>query len=67
MKFNQEIYTTSEVAELLGVTHGRISQIARARKLGKKLGTVRIFTQEDVEKIREIPDRRSTKGKKIGI
>ena len=62
MELKQKIYTTSEVAVHLGKTHGRISQIARQLNLGEIVGNTRIFTQDDVGRIRSIPDGRRKPG-----
>ena len=58
MELKQKIYTTAEVADRLGKTHGRISQIARQLNLGEIVGNTRIFTQDDVDQIEAMPDGR---------
>lgn len=65
MALKEKIFTTSQVAEQLDLTHGRISQISRKHQIGEIVGNTRVFTQDDVESIRLIPDGRSNSGKKI--
>lgn len=42
------LLTTNDIAKRLGVTPGRVRQLADARGLGQKLGNTRIFTEDDV-------------------
>lgn len=61
----EKLHTVSEVADILGVTSGRIRQICREYELGEVFARTRLLTESELEAIREIPDRR-TKSKKIG-
>jgi len=51
--------TTEQVAEALGITTGRVRQIARALNLGTMIGRGRLYSAEDVAAMRA---RRTTPG-----
>lgn len=46
------LYTTKQVADALGITTGRVRQLARALSLGRWVGSVRVFTDADIEVMR---------------
>ena len=46
------LYTTKQVADALGITTGRVRQLARALSLGRWVGSVRLFTDADIEVMR---------------
>jgi hypothetical protein len=52
----KNLLTTSEVAEILGLTVGRINQIARGRDLGIIKGNTRIFTPKELRTIKALTD-----------
>jgi len=54
-------YTTLQVAELLGITDGRVRQLARDLGVGQRLGRDWAFTGADVARLRE---RETTPGPK---
>lgn len=54
------VYTVTQAAEQLGLTRQRVHQVARRMNLGTKQGHVLLFTEEDVRKMRERPDWRTT-------
>jgi len=60
----QQLYSVEQAATSIGVTGGRIRQICLEFGIGQKVGgerkSQRILTAEDVETIRNIPDRRKT-------
>lgn len=43
---------TTETAQLLGVSPGRVRQLAASRHLGIKLGRIWIFTRDDIDAMR---------------
>jgi hypothetical protein len=54
MTKSTKIYTTSEVAKILGVCHQRVGQMARIRNVGQLLNTrTRVFTAADIDKLRD--------------
>ena len=48
----ETLYTTKQVADALGITTGRVRQLARALKLGRWVGSVRLYTEADVDALR---------------
>lgn len=62
----QNLWTVTEVADELGVTTGRVRQICRAHGIGEILGKTRVLTDADVDRIRNLPDRRRRKSPKQG-
>lgn len=52
------LYTTQEVADQIGVTTGRIRQLAVPLHVGTKVGRDWVFTADDIERLRERDDRR---------
>lgn len=54
----QPFFSVQQVAEQLGLTDGRIRQICREYEIGVLLGRDRVLTVEDVNKIKNLPDRR---------
>lgn len=60
---NTPLKTTQEVAEIFGVTDGRIRQIGRQEDIGAMIGGTRVFTPSDIRKIERIPGLRKI-GKK---
>jgi hypothetical protein len=55
---SQPFFSVQQVAEQLGLTDGRIRQICREYEIGVLLGRDRVLTAEDVNKIKNLPDRR---------
>ena len=65
-----KILSVTQAGEELGVTGGRVRQILRAlelegRKIGQKAGNTWCLTMSDVEFIRNLPDGRAMRSKKI--
>jgi hypothetical protein len=60
---NTPLKTTQEVAQIFGVTDGRIRQIGRQEDIGAMIGGTRVFTPSDIRKIERIPGLRKI-GKK---
>ena len=59
MTIQQELLTSREAAEALGVTDARIRQLCIANEnIGKKHGHVWILTTADLKKIRLLPEFR---------
>ena len=55
-----ELRTCKQVADLFGVTTGRIRHLAQERQVGHRIGDILIFTPADVEALRPgRPGRRS--------
>ena len=52
MALLDKLFTTSEVANLLGVTPGRVRQICLELELGTKSGRDRFLTTEEIETMR---------------
>ena len=48
----QDVFTANEIAELLGITTGRVYQLARDRKLGDKRGKFWLFTQGELRNLK---------------
>jgi hypothetical protein len=55
------LYTTKQIADALGITTGRVRQLARDLNLGRWVGTVRLFDDADLERLRA---RNQTRGRK---
>ncbi len=47
------VYNSVQVAAQLGIKSSRVRQLARARHLGTTLGRIWIFTQTDIEAMKE--------------
>lgn len=56
----ENIRTVSDVAEELRITTGRVRQICREFDIGVVVGKTRLLSDEDVDKIRQRPDRRKS-------
>ena len=48
-----KLYTSTEVARKLGLTIGRINQIALKYNIGHRFGGMRLYTDHDAEVIRK--------------
>lgn len=57
-----ETYSSSEVAEMLGITGRRVAALSRSRNLGRMVGGTRVYTLADVEAMR---DRRPGRPRKV--
>jgi hypothetical protein len=54
MTKSTKIYTTAQVADILGVCHQRVGQMARVREVGQLINTrTRVFTESDIQKLRD--------------
>ena len=58
MSVTEKLFTTTEVANLLRLTPGRVRQICREFSIGIVTGPTRVLTAEDIKKIEDRPDRR---------
>jgi predicted RNase H-like HicB family nuclease len=47
------VYTTQEVAELLGVSPRRVNALSTDRGVGTRIGKIKVFTKGDVRKLRQ--------------
>mgnify|MGYP000882152541 FL=1 len=47
------LYTTQQAADALGLTTGRVRQIARSLRIGQRIGRDWVFTEDDIERIRQ--------------
>ena len=54
----QQLFSVQQAAEQLELTDGRVRQICREHEIGVLLGRDRVLTAEDIERIRNLPDRR---------
>lgn len=59
----ETLYTTKQVADALGVTTGRIRQLARELELGRWVGSVRLYSDADVDAMRARRKRTSPERK----
>lgn len=48
----ETLYTTKQVASLLGVSTGLVRRLARKMELGRWVGSVRLFTAADLDAMR---------------
>ena len=55
-----KLYSTADVARLLGLSVPTVTHWARELKVGQIVGTSYVFTDDDVEVIRNRPGARST-------
>ena len=55
-------YTTQEVADILGVTDGRVRQLAKDMRINRKFGRARYFTPGDVERMKQRDTTTGPKG-----
>lgn len=53
-----KLYTTSQAAELLGLTDGRIRQICRGNGIGTKQGRDWFLTSKELRKLRSAENRK---------
>jgi len=49
------LFTVSQVAKLLGIDGSRVRRLAEGRGIGRKLGMQWVFTENDIEDLRERP------------
>ena len=56
------MHSTRGVAERLKLTSSRVSQLARAMEIGRIVGLVRFFTDDEVEKLRQRAGARNPYG-----
>lgn len=56
-------YTTPQLAAALGITEGRVRQIAIKEKIGHHFGRDWQFTQKDLEKIKGLNKKPGRPGK----
>jgi len=54
----KNLYTVADVAEILGLTPGRIRQICREFQIGQVIGGARLMDEDDLKRIKNVPDRR---------
>lgn len=54
----KNLYTVADVADQLGLTPGRIRQICREHNIGQVFGRDRLMDENDVKRIKNLPDRR---------
>ena len=54
------LYTTQQAADTLGLTTGRVRQLARALGIGRKVGRDHLFTEQDIERLQQ---RKTTPGR----
>lgn len=54
----QQLFSVQQAARKLGVTDSRVRQICREHEIGVLLGRDRVLTNEDIDKIENLPDRR---------
>ena len=47
-----KLYTTREIAALLGISRQRVNQLRRLRSLGQRFGRAWVFTPHDVDALR---------------
>lgn len=52
-----KLYSTPEVAELLGREAITIRSLAKRKGIGTKIGPAYVFTEEDIEKLRQVDPR----------
>ena len=55
-----KLYTTSQAAELLGLTDGRIRQICRANSIGEKRGRDWFLTAREVTSLMKSENRKKS-------
>ena len=48
----ETLYTTKQVADALGITTGRVRQLARKLNLGRWVGSVRLYSDADLAILR---------------
>jgi phage antirepressor YoqD-like protein len=54
----QQLFSVQQAARKLGVTDSRVRQICREHEIGVLLGRDRVLTNEDIDRIENLPDRR---------
>ena len=52
---SNNLMTTAEVAEELGVTEVRVRQLCQERRLGQEFGDRWLITREELEQFKRIP------------
>ena len=58
MEKDDRLYTCREVGEVLGLDRVTVWLRAKRANIGRLAGRVRIFTAQDIEAVKNIPDRR---------
>ena len=53
-----KLYTSTEVAEQLGIKRQSVTRYFQVHAIGKKYGSSVMFTAEDIQKIRDTDGRR---------
>lgn len=54
----QQLFSVQQVAEELGITDRRVRQICAEHEIGVMLGRDRVLTDDDLRRIKNLPDRR---------
>lgn len=54
----QQLFSVQQAAVKLGLTDSRIRQICREHEIGVLLGRDRVLTEDDIQQIQNLPDRR---------
>lgn len=49
------LYSSTEVAALVGKAASTVKQLARTHDIGRIVGHSRVFTEEDIERLRALP------------
>ena len=58
-----KLYNKDQAAELLGIAPNSMREYARKYAVGQKVGRDWVFTDEDIEKLRQRPGRGWMKGR----
>lgn len=53
-----ELLSSTEMADRLGVTPDRVTQMARERGIGEQVGGIWVFSPEDEKKLKRRPSGR---------
>lgn len=54
----QQLFSVQQVADELGITDRRVRQICTEHEIGIMLGRDRVLTNDDLRRIKNLPDRR---------
>jgi hypothetical protein len=60
----ETLYSSREMAEMLGITQRRVNALAKRRGVGKFVGSARVFSRGDVARLKPGPTGNPNFGKR---
>jgi hypothetical protein len=60
---NENIYSASDAAKLFGITEGRVCQLCRWEKIGRKFAGGWLLTDNDLDQLEKLPGVRFSRNR----